>query len=127
VVQGDVDEAAAPQAAAHACEIVRRYLTEALFGGSERALRETVADQQLADRAWLFWTAYSDRDLNEVDVLFATVDGTHVAGHLSGTGIQEGPWISSAEPAGGRLVAIECTGTYVVADDRIVNFRETWS
>ena len=127
MVQRDVDEVTAPQAAAHSCEIVRRYLTEALFGGSERALRETVADPQLAERAWLFWTVFSDRDLDEVDVLFANVDGTRVAGHLSGSGIQEGPWISSGAPAGGRLVAIECTGTYVVADDRIVNFRETWS
>jgi hypothetical protein len=126
VVQRDVDEVAAPQAAAHACEIVRRYLTDALFGGSERALRETVADPELAERAWLFWAAFSDRDLNEIDVLFANADGSRVACHLSGTGIQEGPWITSATPAGGRLVAIECTGTYVVAADRIINCRETW-
>jgi hypothetical protein len=108
------------------CEIVRRYVTEALFGGGERALLETVADPQLAERAWLFWAAFTDRTLDEIDVLFANADGSRVACHLSGTMLQRGPWITSAVPDPDQMIGLECTGTYVISNGRIVNFRETW-
>jgi hypothetical protein len=115
-----------PQAAARGCEVVRRYLTEALFGGDERALRDTVADDELCERAWLFWAAFTDRALDEVDVLFANADGSRVACHLTATMVQQGPWITSATLTAGRLVKIECTGVYALDNSKIINFRETW-
>jgi limonene-1,2-epoxide hydrolase len=115
-----------PEAAERSCDIVRRYVTDALFGGDERVLRETVADPMLQERAWLFWAAFNERSLDEIDVLFANADGSRVACHLAGNMIQEGPWITSAPAAAGGLVMIECTGTYVVDDGKITNFRETW-
>ena len=108
------------------CDVVRRYLTSALFGGDEVALRETVADPQLAERAWLFWAAFTDRQLAAIDVLFADADGTRVAAHLRATAIQTGAWIIANTPDADRPVTLECTGTYTVADGRIAGFRETW-
>jgi hypothetical protein len=115
-----------PEAAERGREVVRRYVTDALFGGDERALRDTVADPVLVERAWLFWAAFSERSLHEVDELFANADGSRVACHLTGNMIQEGPWITAAAPSAGGLVMIECTGIYAVADGKITNFRETW-
>src|SRR5258708_5263886 len=97
--------------AERSCEIVRRYLTEAVFGGGERALLETVADPQLSEQAWLFWAAFPERSLDEIDVLFATADGSRVACHLTGTAVQEGPWITSTDSEDGGPATIECTGT----------------
>jgi limonene-1,2-epoxide hydrolase len=108
------------------CLIVRRYFTEALFGGGERALLETVGDPELSERAWLFWAAFTDRTLEEIDVLFANADGSWVACHLSGTVVQQGPWITSSAPDPDQSVSVECTGTYQISDGRIVDFRETW-
>jgi len=115
-----------PEAAERGCAVVRRYVVDALFGGDESVLTETVADPVLQERAWLFWAAFSDRSLDEIDVLFANADGSRVACHLAGNMIQEGPWITAASATVGGLVMIECTGTYVVDDGRITNFRETW-
>jgi len=115
-----------PETAERSCDVVRRYLTDALFGGDERVLRETVADPVLQERAWLFWAAFSERSLDEIDVLFANADGSRVACHLTGNMIQEGPWITPAPAAAGGLVMIECTGTYVLDDGKIANFRESW-
>ena len=115
------------EAAARSCQIVRRYLDEALFGGAERALLATIGDPQLAERAWLFWAAFAERSLDEIDVLFANADGSRVACHLTGTAKQVGPWVTSASPTTtNNMVMIECTGTYVIADGKITNFRETW-
>src|SRR4051812_18339246 len=100
--------------AVDSCATVRRYLTEALFGGSERALAETVRDPQLAERAWLFWAAFGERTLDEIDVLFANADGTQVAAHLCATVVQEGPWIVSTAAEDGAAATIECTSTFVV-------------
>ena len=113
-------------AAERSCAVVRRYLTEALFGGDERALRETVADPMLQERAWLFWAAFTDRTLDHVEVLFANADGSRVACHLTGNMIQVGPWLSVGVDPDGRPTRLECTGTYVMIDGRIANFRETW-
>lgn len=109
-----------------ATEIVRRYLTEALFGGSERALLDTVSDPQLSERAWLFWAAFGERTLDEIDVLFGNEDGTRVACHLSATVVQEGPWILATASEDGVPATIECTSTFVLTDGRISSFRETW-
>jgi limonene-1,2-epoxide hydrolase len=122
----EVDITSDSNPVARSCETVRRYVSDALFGGDERALRETVADSDLMERAWLFWAAFTDRALDDIDVLFASADGSRVACHLTGTMVQEGQWITSASAAGGRLVKIECTGVYMVDDDKIINFRETW-
>ena len=111
---------------ADSCEIVRRYLTEALFGGSERALRETVEDPQLVEQAWLFWAAFSERDLDDIDVLFASADGGQVACHFTATMVQEGPWITGSAPTRAEPAIVECTGTYVISGGRIVSCRETW-
>ena len=113
-------------AAERSCEFVRRYLTDALFGGSERALLDTVSDPELTERAWLFWAAFPERGLDAIDVLFATADGSRVACHLTGTVVQEGPWITSTESEGGGAVTIECTATFVLSANKISNFRETW-
>ena len=113
--------------AEHSCAVVRRYLTEALFGGDERALRDTVADPVLQERVWMFWAAFAERNLDTVDVLFANADGTRVACHLSANMIQVAPWITAASSGpDGRPALVECTGTYVIADSKITNFRETW-
>jgi hypothetical protein len=122
----DEDTDGGTGAAARSCEVVRRYVTEALFGGDERALVQTVADPELSERAWLFWAAFTDRSLDEIDVLFANADGSRAACHLTGTMVQEGPWITSTTPDAATPVVVECTGTYVISDGRIVNFRETW-
>jgi hypothetical protein len=114
------------EAARRACEVVRRYLTEALFGGDERALRETVADSELAERAWLFWAAFTDRELSGPDVLFANATGTQVAAHLSATAVQIGQWITTTSPDENVPVTLECTATFILAGDRITGFRETW-
>ena len=115
-----------PEVAERSCEVVRRYVADALFGGDESALRETVADPVLQERAWLFWAAFSERSLDEIDVLFSSADGSRVACHLTANMIQEGPWITAASTMAGGFVMIECTGTYVVGDGKITNFRETW-
>jgi hypothetical protein len=114
--------------AERSCEIVRRYVTEALFGGGERALLETVSDPELSERAWLFWAAFPERGLDEIDVLFATADGSRVACHLTGTAVQDGPWIAAIAVASddGAPATIECTGTYVISANKITSFRETW-
>lgn len=112
--------------AERSCEVVRRYLTQALFGGGERALTETVTDPELSERAWLFWAAFPERELDEIDVLFANADGTRVACHLRATVVQTGPWITPTASEGGSPAAIECTATYLIAADRIANFHETW-
>jgi hypothetical protein len=110
-----------------ACEVVRRYLSEALFGGDERVLRETVADAQLAEQAWLFWAAFAERDLAGIDPLFADAAGAHVAAHLSATAVQVGPWITTTTRLDRDLpVNLECTGIYVLGEGRITGFRETW-
>jgi hypothetical protein len=116
-----------PEAAEHSRELVRRYLTDAFFGADERVLAETVADPVLQERAWLFWAAYTDRILDEVDVLFANADGSRVACHLTADVVQIGSWITSAIPPDtGRLTRLECTAIYFIADGKIVNFYETW-
>jgi len=113
--------------AEHSCGVVRRYLTEALFGGDERALRETVGDPVLQERVWMFWAAFSERSLADIEVLFANGDGTRVACHISGNMIQVGPWVNTpSTELNGRPAAVECTGVYVVAEGKIANFRETW-
>jgi hypothetical protein len=114
------------QAGERSCGAVRRYLTEALFGGDEQALRETVAEPVLQERAWLFWAAFTDRALDDVEVLFANADGTRVACHFIGNMIQVAPWLTAGTDADGRPTRVECTGTYVLHDGKIVNFRETW-
>lgn len=113
-------------AAERACAVVRRYLADALFGGDEQALRSTVADGALQERAWLFWAAFSERELVDLDELFANADGTRVACHFSGSLVQIGPWITAAPSPNGRLTTMECTAIYVLNDARITNFRETW-
>jgi hypothetical protein len=112
--------------AERSCEIVRRYLTEALFGGSERALAETVSDSGLAERAWLFWAAFPERAIDVIDVLFASADGSQVACHLAATGIQNGPWITSTPGEPGVPTPMDCTATYAITAARISTFRETW-
>ncbi len=110
-----------------ACAIVRRYVEDALFGGDERALRETVADESLQERAWLFWAAFSERHLYGVDVIFASAEGDRVACHFTGSLVQVGPWVTAAMPAaGGGFVAAECTAIYMLSEGRIANYRETW-
>ena len=110
-----------------ACAVVRRYVTDALFGADELALRETVADEALAERAWLFWAAFTERELQGIDVIFADAGADRVACHFTGSLVQVGPWVTSPMPvAGGGFVAAECTAIYMVSGDRIVNFRETW-
>jgi hypothetical protein len=110
-----------------ACAVVRRYVTDALFEADERALRETVADGSLQERAWMFWAAFADRQLDDLDVIFANAEGDRVACHFTGSLVQVGPWVTDPMPAaGGGFVAAECTGIYMIADDKIVNFRETW-
>jgi hypothetical protein len=115
-----------PGAVTGACDVVRRYLTEALFGGDERALGETVADPELAERAWLFWAAFPERSIDEIDMLFADAAGSRVACHFTGTMVQEGPWINSTPQGVGGTVIIGCTAIYVVTSGRITNHRETW-
>lgn len=112
--------------AARSCAVVRRYVIDALFGGDERVLRETVSDSELQERAWLFWAAFTDRALDDLDVLFASADGSRVACHLSANMVQIGPWITSTAPPSDRLTLVECTGIYVISDGRISNFWETW-
>jgi len=116
-----------PEAAARSCALVQRYLTDALFGGDERVLAETVADPVLQERAWLFWAAYTDRGLDDLDILFADADGTHVACHFTANLVQIGPWITSAvAPDAGRLTMLECTAIYTIELGKITNYRETW-
>jgi hypothetical protein len=116
-----------------ACAVVRRYLTDAMFGGDEVALRETVADAELGERAWLFWAAFAARSLSAIDVLFADATGSWVAAHVTGTAVQVRPWVGAGMGAPevadgeGDLGTLECTGTYQVAGGRIVAFRETWA
>lgn len=114
--------------AEQSCLVVRRYLTEALFGGDERALRDTVADPVLQERVWMFWAAFTERSLDDVDVLFANGDGSRVACHLIGNMTQVGPWVNATvtEPDGPRPAQVECTGVYMIADGKISNCRETW-
>ncbi len=109
-----------------ASTVVRRYLTEALLGGDEQALRETVADPELAERAWLFWAAFTDRQPAVPEVLFSDASGTQVAAHLETTAVQVGEWITTTTPDEDGPVALQCTGTYVVTGGRIASFRETW-
>jgi hypothetical protein len=109
-----------------ACEVVRRYLTDALFGGDEHALVATVADGTLQERAWLFWAAFSERSLDEVDVLFADATGELVACHLTGSAVQVGPWMTASSLPSGGPVTLECTAIYTLVDGRIANFQETW-
>jgi hypothetical protein len=108
------------------CEIVRRYLTGALFGGSERALAETVSDPELAERAWLFWAAFPERTIDVIDVLFASADGSQVGCHFAATGVQDGAWITSTPGEPGVASPLDCTATYGITDGRISTFRETW-
>src|SRR5690242_18330581 len=116
-----------PEAIERACALVRRYLNDALFGGDEQVLADTVADPVLQERAWLFWAAFTDRSIDDVDVLFGNADGSRVACYLSASAVQIGPWITSASvPAGGRMAMLECTAIYTVSGGRITNFRETW-
>jgi hypothetical protein len=112
--------------AERSCGIVRRYLTEAMFGGSERALHETVSDPELSERAWLFWAAFSARTIEKIDVLFANADGSQVACHLTGSAVQDGPWIMSTESEPGVPATLDCIGTYVISAARISAFHETW-
>ena len=112
--------------AQRSCEIVRRYLTEAMFGGSERSLNATVSDPELSERAWLFWAAFPERTLDTIDVLFASADGTQVGAHLTGTAVQEGPWITSTNAESGVPAALECTATYAIAAGKISTFHESW-
>ena len=112
--------------AQQSCEVVRRFLVEAMFGGDERALRETVADPVLQERAWLFWAAFTDRQLDEIDVLFADDRGGWVGCHASGSLRQIGPYLGQLTEADGELAERECTGLYAVADGRIVSAREAW-
>jgi hypothetical protein len=122
-----LDLAPDPETIQASCDTVRRYLEEALFGGDERALRETVADPELSERAWLFWAAFGDRSLDDVDVLFASADGSQVACHLTASAEQRGPWIGE-QPLDDAPVPVDldCTATYVIADNRIASFHETW-
>jgi hypothetical protein len=113
--------------AVHACTVVHRYLTEALLGGDERALRETVADPELAERAWLFWAAFTDRQPAEPQVLFADATGTYAAAHLETSAVQVGPWITGpADQDGAVPVTLECTATFVLAGGCIIASHETW-
>jgi hypothetical protein len=110
-----------------ACAVVRRYVTDALFGADELALRETVADEALAERAWMFWAAFNERDLQGIDVIFADAEGGRVACHFTGSLVQVGPWVTPLTPvADGGTMAAECTAIYTITADRIVNFHETW-
>src|SRR5258705_13695348 len=88
--------------AERSCGIVRRYLTEAMFGGSERALHETVSDPELSERAWLFWAAFSARTIEKIDVLFANADGSQVACHLTVPAVQDCPREMSPVSGPGR-------------------------
>jgi len=110
-----------------ACDIVRRYLAQALFGGDEVALRETVADSQLSEQAWLFWAAFNDRQLADIDVLFSDAAGLRVAAHLTATAIQVGDWITATAPDADLPLTLECTGVYAIGPDgRIASSHETW-
>ena len=112
--------------AERSCQIVRRYLTEAVFGGSERALNDTVTDPELSERAWLFWAAFPQRALDDIDVLFANADGSQVGCHFTGTAVQENPWITATAAEPGTPAALECTATYAITAGKISSFHETW-
>lgn len=123
---GNVTVASAGSMAERSREVVRRFLVEVIFGGDERALRETVADPVLQERVWLFWAAFTDRALGEIDVLFADAAGRWVGCHASGILRQIGPYLDQLTEADGELAERECTGLYAVADGRIVSARQTW-
>lgn len=123
--QGGGRVAVAP-AAQVSCDVVRRFLAEAVFGGDERALRETVADPVLQERVWLFWAAFTDRQLDDIDVLFADGTGGWVGSHASGSLRQIGPYLDQLTEPDGELSEHDCTGLYRVADGKIVSAREAW-
>jgi hypothetical protein len=116
------------RAADIACELVQRYLRDALFGRSEAALTETVSSEQLIGAVKLFWTAFADCTLTSLDILFANEDGSRVACYLTANVTQVGPWPFVHTAPTGRPTDMDCTATFQLDADRtIVSFAVTWS